>query len=273
MRILVAADMEGITGVTTWDQVTAGHSEYERFRRLMTEDVNAAARGAYEAGASQVTVTDGHSGGSNILVDALDPRVRLFSGSPSPLSMVQGVEEVDGVLYIGYHARVGTPRAILDHTWSSRCVRNLWLNGTLTGEYGLNAAIAGHFGVPVLLVSGDQTACAQVQELLGEQVEIAVVKYAVGRFSAQCLTPEATHELIQNAAQRAITRLVEGKAPSPFVLSTPVTVRVEFATSDMADRAMRLPRSERDGTSVRLQVEDMQVAYQAFIALVALAAG
>ena len=178
MKILIAADMEGITGVTTWDQVDTKHPEYIRFRRLMTEDVNAAIRGAYDAGATEVIVADGHSRGSNILVEDLDRRARLNSGSPSPFSMMQGIDEsVDAVFFIGYHARNGSENAILDHTWSSRTVANVWLNDRLTGEYGLNAALAGYFGVPIIMASGDQTACQQMSELLGD-VEMAVVKLA-----------------------------------------------------------------------------------------------
>src|SRR5258705_7210990 len=110
--------------------------------------------------------------------------------------MMQGIDEsVDGVMFIGYHARNGSPNAILDHTWSSRTVANVWLNDVLTGEYGLNAAVAGHFDVPVIMVSGDQTACSQVAELLGD-VETAVVKQAWGRYVAECLSPEVTRETI-----------------------------------------------------------------------------
>src|SRR5215213_8273246 len=210
MKILIATDMEGITGVTTWDQVTPGHPEYTRFRKQMTEDANAAIRGACNAGADEIIVADGHWNGSNILIEELDVRARLNTGSPSPFSMMQGIDEsVDGVLFIGYHARNGSPSAILDHTWSSKAVSNIWLNDILTGEYGLNAAVAGHFGVPVIMVSGDQTACAQVTELLGE-VETAVIKQASGRFAAECLAPQVTQELICLRAERAVERLAQG---------------------------------------------------------------
>src|SRR5678815_648506 len=162
MKILIAVDMEGITGVTTWDHVTPGHAEYARFRRLMTPDVNAAVRGACEAFEAAVVVADGHWNGANILVEELDSRARLNTGSPSPFSMMQGIDEsVDGVMFVGYHARNGTPSAVLDHTWSSKTVANVWLNDILTGEYGLNAALAGHFAVPVIMASGEQTACKQ----------------------------------------------------------------------------------------------------------------
>src|ERR1044071_4176634 len=224
MKILIATDMEGITGVTTWDHVTPGHAEYARFRKLMTQDVNAAIRGAYEAGADEVIIADGHWNGSNILIEELDPRARLNSGSPSPFSMMQGIDEsINGVMFVGYHARNGSPNAILGHTWASRTVANVWLNDILTGEYGLNAAVAGHFGAPVIMVTCDQTACGQVTALLGD-VETAVVKHASGRFAAECLSPDMTHDLICASAERAVERLAQGDVPDPFVLDMPITV-------------------------------------------------
>ncbi len=273
MKILIAVDMEGITGVTTWDQVTPGHAEYARFRKLMTQDVNAAVRGAYESGADEVIVADGHWNGSNILIEELDPRARLNSGSPSPLSMMEGIDEsVDAVFFIGYHARNGSPDAILDHTWSSRTVANVWLNDILTGEYGLNAAVAGHFGTPVIMVSGDQTACAQMSELLGD-VETAVVKQASGRYAAECLSPQVTQELIFDAARRAVERLSEGDMTDPFVLDPPIRVTVEFFSSDMADRAAKMPFTQREGTRVSFSGKEMETAYSAFRTMVTLAAG
>ncbi len=273
MKILIATDMEGITGVTTWDQVTPGHAEYARFRRQMTEDVNAAIRGAFDGGAEEVIVADGHWNASNILIEELDPRARLNAGSPSPFSMMEGIDEsINGVMFVGYHARNGTPSAILDHTWSRMTVANVWLNELLTGEYGLNAAVAGHFGVPVIMVTGDQTACAQVTELLGD-LETAIVKRASSRFAAECLTPEITREMICLSAQRAAERLAQGDAPEPFVLDTPITVTVEFFTSDMADRATRIPFTKRQGTRVSLTAPEMVSAYNGFRAMVMLALG
>jgi D-amino peptidase len=273
MKILIAVDMEGITGVVNWDQVTPGHAEYARFRRLMTEDVNAAIRGACEAGADEIVVSDGHWNNSNILIEELDPRARLSYGSPSPLSMVDGIElEVDGVFFVGYHARAGSQNAILDHTWSSRCVANVWLNGALVGEYGLNAAVAGYYGAPVLMISGDQTACAQAVELLGP-LETAVVKQARGRFSAECLTPPDAQEQIYLSARRAVERFAEGDAPNPYVVDTPVALTLEFISSDQADRAARLPNSQRAGLRLTCSSADMLEAYAAFRAAVSLALG
>jgi D-amino peptidase len=273
MKILIAVDMEGITGVTTWDQVTPGHAEYARFRRLMTQDVNAAIRGAFDAGAENILVADGHWNGSNILIEELDPRARLNTGSPSPFSMMQGIDEsVDGVFFIGYHARNGSPNAILDHTWSSRTVANVWLNDMLTGEYGLNAAVAGHFGVPVIMASGDQTACTQIVDLLGD-VETAIVKQATGRYAAECLPPQVTQDLIFMTAGRAVTRLEDGDVPDPFVLDVPVRVTVEFFTSDMADRASKMPFTQRDGTRVTFTAQEMASTYAGFRSMVMLALG
>jgi D-amino peptidase len=273
MKILIATDMEGITGVTTWDQVTPGHAEYARFRKLMTQDVNAAVRGACDGGADQILVADGHWNGSNILVEELDRRARLNSGSPSPMSMMQGIDEsVDGVFFVGYHARNGSPDAILDHTWSSRTVANVWLNEILTGEYGLNAALAGHFGVPVVMASGDQTACGQMSDLLGE-IKVAVVKHASGRYAAECLPPQVSQGMIYQAALRAVERLAAGDMPDPFILDTPVRVTVEFFTSDMADRASLLPYTQRKGTCVSFTAQEMETAYRAFRSMVTMAAG
>ena len=232
MKILIAADMEGISGVMHWDHVTPGHAEYARFRRIMTHDVNAAIAGALDAGAEEVTVTDGHWDDLNILVEELDPRARLNSGGPSPLSMVQGVSvDVSGVMFVGYHARAGSPNAILDHTWSDSRVANLWLNGKLAGEIGLNAAVCGHFDAPVIMISGDQTACAEAVETLAPDrgsrglgvVEIAVVKHATGRMAAECLSPEAAQKKIREAASRAVNRLRLGQAAAPYRLESPIT--------------------------------------------------
>lgn len=270
MRILISADMEGITGVTTWEQVTPGHAEYERFRRLMTGDVNAAVRGAFDGGAKEVLVADGHWNGSNILIEELDARALLNTGSPSPLSMMQGIDEsVDGVVFIGYHARHGSSKAVLDHTWSSTCVHNVWVNGVQAGEYTLNAGLAGQYGVPVLLASGDQTACAQIAQVLGS-VATVVVKQASGRFSAECLPPVTTQEMIEKGVKEAVQRLARKEAVTAFHVKLPVQLTVELQTSDMADRAAMMPGVARDGLKLSFTAGTVTDACAAFRALVAL---
>ena len=271
MKILIATDMEGITGVVNWDQVTPGHSEYPRFRRLMTADVNAAIRGAFAGGASEITVADGHWFGTNILLEELDPRVKLNASTSSPFSMMQGIDNsFDGVIFVGYHARHGSVNGICDHTWSSASVADLWLNDILVGEFGLNGALAGYYGVPVIMVTGDQTACAQTVELLGE-METAIVKKATGRFSAECLHPDESQKIISEAGKRALENLRKRNIPEPFIVKTPVVVRVGFRASDMADRAQRMPGSIRDGICVSIESSDMNSAYSAFRTLVGLA--
>jgi D-amino peptidase len=273
MKILIAADMEGITGVVHWDQVMPNHPEYLRFCKLMTEDVNAAIRGAFTGGATSVVVTDGHYNGRNILIEELDPRATLNSGSPSPLSMVQGVDkDVDGVMFIGYHGRMGAVNAILDHTWSDECVSGLWINGQAFGEAGLNGAVCGHFNVPIIMASGDQTLCAEVQEFFGNKIETAQVKKAVSRMSAECLPPTVTASLIEKAARRAVINLKNKKAPKPFKVTKPINLTVKFEQSDMADKAALMPHAIR---TVERRVEyvasDMVTIYHAFRTMLALA--
>lgn len=272
MKILIAADMEGISGVVHWDQVDPKHNEYARFRKLMTGDVNAAIRGACEAGADEVIVADGHGSARNILVEELDPRARLNCGSPSPFAMIQGIDPgVGGALFIGYHARVGAQNAILDHTWSSSCVANVWLNDQVVGEIGWNAAVCGHFGVPVIMVSGDQTACAEASQLLGP-IETAVVKRASGRMAAECLPPEIAQQRIYEAAVRAVQRLDNGQGPEPLRLERPVTVTIEWVHSEMADRAAIFPGARRlEGKRIEFTADDAPTAHRSFRAAVALA--
>jgi D-amino peptidase len=277
MKILIAADMEGITGVVNAEQTTPGHAEYARFRQLMTEDCNAAVRGAFAAGADEVIVSDGHWDAANILIEHLDPRARLNSGTPRPYSMIEGVDSgVDGVVFIGYHARVGTLNAVLDHTWSSVRVDGLWLTpeggeAQATGEIGLNRAVCGHFCAPVVMISGDQTACAEATALF-PGIVTAVVKQAKGRTAADCLAPAVTAELIEQCAAKGVARLMSDNPPQPLRLATPVTVTVEFVKSQMADAASLMPGACRvDGKKVEFVARDMPEAYRAFRSMVGLA--
>ena len=273
MRILIAADMEGISGVTNWNQVDPAHAEYPRFREIMTNDVNAAIKGAFDGGATEVIVTDGHSYGTNILIERLDPRARLNAGNGSPFAMVAGIEtsNVAGVIFVGYHARAGSTNGILAHTWSSRRIANLWINDILLGEYGLNAAVCAHFGAPVIMITGDQTACAQATELLGD-LETVIVKRAYGFDAAECLPPAVTHEQIYETAKQAISRLKMGKAPKPYVIASPMRVTVEFLQPEMVDGAMRLLGATRlDGRMITFMAPDMVAVYQGFQAVVGLA--
>lgn len=265
MKILIAVDMEGISGVTSWDHVHPGHAEYFRFRHVMTADVNAAVLGAFAGGASEVIIADGHWNSGNVLVEELDSRAHISTGTPSPFSMVNGIDgSVSAVFFVGYHARAGTQHAILDHTWSNKLVMNVWLNGELTGETGLNAAVCGHFGAPVMLVTGDQSVCAEARSLLGD-LETVEVKQASGRFAADCLPPAVAQKMIEEAAARAAQRVAAGAVTAPYRPAEPVTLRVELHYSDMADRAMLLPGIQRlDGRTIEFASPDMPTAYWTF---------
>ena len=272
MKLLIAVDMEGTSGITTWDQVTPGHAEWQRFRRIMTADVNAAISGAFAGGADEVVVSDGHWNGDNLLFEELDKRASLNTGSPSPWSMVQGVNEgVDAAFFVGYHARNGTANAILDHTWSAARVHNLFINGRVSGEVGLNGSLCGHFGVPVLMVSGDQTVGAEAREWIAG-VETVTTKIAHGRWSAEVLSPSLVQERLRAAAQSALLRFLKGEGPKPLQPQTPVTIRLELVGSDMGDKAALLPGAVRlDGRTIEFASADMPAAYQAFRAAVTLA--
>jgi D-amino peptidase len=273
MKLLIAVDMEGATGVTCWDQVDPRTAEYQRFRHLLTADVNAAVEGALAGGATEIQVTDGHWNSGNVLIEELHPQATLNSGTPLPLSMVQGADAgAEAALFVGYHARVGTRDAILDHTWSNTRIADLWINGRPAGETGLNAAVCGEFGVPVLLVTGDQSVAAEARDWI-PGVATAVVKTARGRFGAQCLPPGQTGPLIHGAARRAVQAFLDGQAPAPLKLAKPVVLRVAFVSSHMGDLASLLPGSERlDGRTIEFSAPDMPAAYRMFRAAVNLAA-
>jgi len=272
MKLLIAADMEGISGVVNWNQVTSTHPDYSRFRRLMTQDVNAAIEGAFRGGATEIVIADGHAGGYNILIEELDARVCLNSGNPAPWAMIQGIDgSFNGVMFIGYHARMGTQGANLDHTWSSAQVANVWLNDTLVGEAQLNGGVCGHYQVPVIMASGDQALAADLEKWV-PGIEMAVVKQATSRYSGQCLVPQVAQKLISEAAERAVRKALAGNAPQPIHFETPIQVTVEFFSSAMADGASLLPYSERvDARKVSFRAEDMLMAYRAFRSLVSLA--
>ena len=272
MKLLIAVDMEGISGVVDWKHVDSTHAEYQRFRRVMTADVNAAIAGAAEAGVDEILVADGHGYARNILIEELDPRARINSGSPSPYAMVQGIDSgVQAAFFVGYHAHMSTQGAVLAHTWSSERVSNVWLNGRMAGEIGLNASVCGAFGVPVLLLTGDQAACEEAQDWI-PGIEVVAVKKASGRQAAECLPPNLAQQLIRKAACKAVTSFKEGQQLAPVQVKLPVHITIEFLNSAMTDSASLLPVLTRiDGRRVEVQAEDMPSAYRYFRAAVALA--
>lgn len=269
MKVFISADMEGTAGVVDWDQVLPDRPDYARFRRLMTEEVNAAVLGALEAGAREVVVNDAHNTMRNLLIEELHPQAQLVSGSPKPYGMMQGIDaSFDAVFFVGYHAAAGTANGVLDHTYSSATVRHIKLGALAVGEAGLNAALAGHFKVPVALVTGDATAVQQAKKVL-PQVETVAVKEAFGRASARSYQPVEARRRIKEGAARALRRLRELK---PLVLPRPVPLEVEWVTTAMADRCMLVPGTTRLGPwTVGYRARDVEQAYLLTMAWLVLA--
>ncbi len=271
MKLLIGCDMEGISGVVSWNHVDPSQQEYPRFQHIMTADVNAAIEGALAAGVDEVLVTDGHWNKTNILVEELHPRARLNTGNYSPRGMLEGIQSsVHCVFFVGYHARNGARNGILGHTWSNTKVSNVWLNDRLTGEIGLNACLAGQFGVPVLMISGDAAACEEARDWI-PGIQTAEVKRATAYCAADCLPPLAAQQCIRETAAAAIRTLKAG--PAPLQLTGPVKITLEFFHSGMADIASWMPNVRRkDGRTIEFEGTTMLEAYSQFRAAVALAA-
>ncbi len=262
MKVYISADMEGATGVTGWKDVTVGEASYERFRKLLTQDVNAAIEGAIKGGATKVIVNEAHDTKKNILLEDLHSEAEMISGPTQFLGMMEGISnDFNAAFFIGYHARAGTPEAILNHTMSSAQVFNLWLNKNLIGELGLNSYVAGHFGVPVILVSGDDKLCLEARNLLGS-VETVEVKKSIDMYVAKCLTPVKTSKLIQEAAKEALENLSQYK---PLKIGNNIKGEIQFKTTSKAASAALIPSVERkDSTTVAFTCENIIDFYMLF---------
>lgn len=245
MRIYVSVDMEGITGVAVGKHVLPGEKDYERFRKMMTQDVNAAVEGALEAGASEVVVSDGHGPMTNLLIEEINPAVRLLSGSNKLLGQMEGIDGgFDAAFLVGYHQREGGGDGILNHTLIGKIVYEIRVNGAPADEAAINAGIAGAFGVPVALVTGDSAVCAEAEALL-PGVVVAPVKEAHDRYVGLCLPPERAHALIRERAAGAVRAAREGRV-KPHQVS-PVTFEVDFKRTSPANLATLFPGVERRG--------------------------
>ncbi len=256
MRIYISADIEGIAGVVTREHTTPQGFEYQSARVWMTDSVTAAANACYAAGASEVVISDSHGNAQNLLLDRLPKGVALVRSWPRPLSMMQGVEvgKFDGALFIGYHAGATNVGGILAHTFRSASLREVRVNGKAVPEAGINAAIAGHFGVPVLLVSGDDVCIGETVAILPD-IEPVTVKWAHSRFSARTLMPEASYELIAEGVKRAIKRR---KKIKPHVVEGPITLEVSYLYRAPVDYLVMLKGIERlDAFTIRYVADDI----------------
>lgn len=265
MKVLISADMEGTCGVVNWVQVIppeiapAGRqrstTEYERARFRMTREVNAAIDGAFEGGATEVVVNDSHDGMRNLVPDELDPRARLVTGFDKDLMMVQGLDEGDvaALFYTGYHARAGTPDGPLAHSFTG-WIHDIRVNGQSMGEYGVNALIAGHFNVPVALVTGDDRSVEQTRELLGSAITGVSVKTGYSVTAAINLHPTVAQERIRAGARAAMGTL---DSLQPNRLAGGDLVEIDLDHQSRVDQVVKLPNVERAGwRSLSFRVDD-----------------
>ncbi|MFF8918574.1 M55 family metallopeptidase [Streptomyces sp. NPDC015032] len=237
MKILISADMEGATGVTWPADVLPGTPQWERCRALFTSDVNAAALGFYDGGADEVLVNEAHWSMRNLLLERLDDRVQMLTGRHKSLSMVEGIQhgDVDAIAFVGYHTGAGA-EGVLAHTYLANSLTGVWLNGARAGEGLLNAHVVAEYGVPVVLVTGDDLTCVDADGYAPEARKVAVKDY-VSRYAAVCRTPARTAADIRAAAKEA-TALAVRHTP---VKGGPFTVELEFDAEHLAQAATVVP--------------------------------
>jgi len=270
MKVFISADMEGVAGIVHGEHTLREGKEHERARKLMTHEVNAAIEGVLEATKrATVVVNDSHGTMRNILPEELHEAAELITGSPKPLSMMQGIDSsFDAAFFTGYHARRGTYSGVLEHTYHGGVVSDIKINGKPMGETGINAALAGYFKVPVALVTGDRTVTEEALSVLGK-VETVKVKEGVGRYAARCVSPARARLLIKEGASKALKNMKRFK---PFKINAPIKVNVTFINTGMTEMAELLPGAKRvNGRTVSFASDDYLKAFKALRAMITLA--
>ncbi|HEX5874804.1 MAG TPA: M55 family metallopeptidase [Pyrinomonadaceae bacterium] len=255
LKIYISADMEGVVGAVTGEQLGPQGFEYARFREFMTQEVNAAIEAAFAAGATEIVVSDSHGNGQNLLIEKLPKNILLVRAWPRPLMMMQGIDETfAGAIFLGYHTGTTNSQGVRAHTISSARLADVRLKGISVSEAGINAAIAGHFNVPVIMISGDDAVVKETQALLGD-VEGAVVKWASGFHSAKTMMPDAAYQLIREKVKRALGRINDFK---PYKLAPPIQLDVRFKNYRPSEVLSYLSIVERtDAHSIRFNGKDM----------------
>jgi len=267
MKVFLSSDMEGTAGVVEWEQCVGDGPAAAAGRRLLLDEVNAAIEGAIDGGASEIVVNDSHATMRNLPPDAIAGQASYISGSHKPLYMMQGLDaSFDAVLFVSYHGSVGAS-AGLSHTYNPRAVAEARINGTVTGEAGINALVAAHHGVPVVLVTGDRCACEETAALI-PGVHAAVVKEHVSRLAAHSLHPSRACQLIRETAQQALSGAATA-TPPPF--TTPVQLDVSVRNTDIAEAATWVRGVERAGPrELRIEGDDLLAVYRSFCAAILL---
>jgi D-amino peptidase len=265
-KILISVDMEGLAGVVTGDQLGPSGFEYQRFRQFMTDETNAAIDGAMAAGAKQIVVVDSHGNGQNLLIEKLPEDVMVIRSWPRRFGMVAGIDDTfDGVILIGYHASTHKTEGVRAHTFSSAKLTKVAVNDIPVSEGMWVAMVAGYFDVPVIMISGDNIATKEVQDFLGD-VEVAVVKEAMGFHAAKTLTPAAAVKLIEEASSKAVGKIKKYK---PYKLpGTAVKLEVSFKNYQPSEILAYLSIVDRiDSHSIRFTGKDMVEVADFFVFL------
>lgn len=255
MRILISADMEGATGVTWPADCEPGSPQWERCRPMFTSDVNAAVTGFFDAGAEQVLVNEAHATMRNLLLEKLDERVTMITGRHKDLTMVEGIQhgDVDGVAFVGYHTAAGT-QGVLSHTYIPGSLTRVLVNGRIGSEGLLNAHVAAQFGVPVVLVTGDDLTCQDAAGYAPDAITVAV-KDHISRYTARCRTPSRTYADIHDAATQALP--LAGRRPA--ATDGPFTVELEVDAAQLAGSAAQVPGVQRTGDRTLAFTQDTAV--------------
>lgn len=270
LKVYISVDMEGIAAIVSREQVSPKGYDYQRARLWMTEEVNAAIEGALEAGATEIVVNDSHGPMTNIIASKLNPKALLITGSPKPLSMMEGIDSsFDAAIFIGYHGKAGTTASVLDHTYSGSSIYYIKINGIEMPELGINAAVAGYYGVPVVAISGDSAVCKQAKELLGKEVVTIEVKKGIGRYAAKTLTPAKARKLIKEKVKEALLKKDRIK---PFVLKPPLKFEIAFLYSYQTEYPLLIPGVKRiNARTVVYTSKNMIEGFKLMRALIALA--
>ncbi|HKE35937.1 MAG TPA: M55 family metallopeptidase [Candidatus Baltobacteraceae bacterium] len=266
MKLYISSDMEGVAGVCSWEQVDARtpHPEYAIYRKYYTHEVCSAIEGARAAGVGDVLVNDSHGPMRNLVLDDIPADVRVLFGNRKPHSMVQDADpSFGGAFFVGYHGAIGAADAVLCHTYTPSVIYDVSINGVRCSEATLNAALLGHVGVPVLLVTGDRTTVEGVREQM-PWVQGVVVKESIGTFAATSLTPAAAQRAIRDGARAAIEN---APAAKPFRFDSPVQLEITLAKTEQADLVEMIPGFARMGPrAVRFEHVDYPVVFRAFVA-------